>query len=690
MNQGEYIHRDINWCDFNARVLAEAGAANVPLLDRIKFLAIFSSNLDEFFRVKVAALRKLQALKKVKANKWLGYNPDEVLEEIYNKVSAQQDEFGNIWSKQIIPKLKQNNIEIYQTSTIRPEHLTEVKNYFRVNVQGYLNPVVSGNHKKVKLKNRGIYLVVPLKNRDNVSLGFVNIPSNELSRFVKLSQIKKADYVISLDDIIRANLSILFSEYEVLGDAHSVKLNRDEDYEIEDEFSGNLVEKITDKISKRMEGDPVRFLYDNKMPPDILKQILSCCNIPTSGIISGGRYHNLNDYFQLADLLSYKLNGQSLLQIEHATLEHADSVLKASEERDHLLHFPYHRYDYVLRFFNEAAVDPAVKEIKITLYRISKKSQIAQALISAAKNGKKVTVFVEVKARYDELNNIQWAKEMAKAGITIIYSLPGLKVHAKVALVVKRDSNGKKKRYAYLSTGNFNEKTALLYGDHSLLTTNKGITKELEQLFKFLKTGSKSIHFEHLLVAGFNMKSQLIEYIDREIAFAKDGKKAFIIIKINGLDEREMIDKLYEASQAGVKVQLLVRAGCSLVPEVKGLSENITAHRLVDMYLEHARVYWFANGSNEVLYLSSADWMNRNLNRRIEVGFPLEDKLLREEIKKILQFQLNDNVKLTSIAQNQRSFIKPKIKQEIRAQFAIHEWLQHKESNEMKKLTIAK
>lgn len=684
MNQEKYIHRDINWCDFNARVLAEAGDTNVPVLDRIKFLAIFSSNLDEFFRVKVAALRKLQVLKKVKANKWLGYKPDDVLKEIYCKVSAQQDEFGRIWHKQIIPKLERYKISVYQTSTVRPEHLTEVKNYFRVNVQGYLNPVVSDNHKKVTLKNRGIYLVVPLKIRGNVSLGFVNIPSNNLNRFVRLSQVKGVDYVISLDDIIRANLSILFSQYEVLSEAYSIKLNRDEDYEIEDEFSGNLVEKISDKISKRMDGDPVRFLYDNTMPLEVLEKILSCSDVPTSGIIPGGRYHNLNDFFQLADVLSYKLKGQSLPQIQHSELEQSDSVLKASEKKDYLLHFPYHRYDYVLRFFNEAAVDPSVKEIKVTLYRISKKSQIAQALISAAKNGKKVTVFVEVKARYDELNNIQWAKEMASAGITIIYSLPGLKVHAKVALVVKRDSNGKKKRYAYLATGNFNEKTALLYCDNGLLTTQKEITRELDQLFKFLKTGSKSIRFEHLLVAGFNMKQRLIQYIDREIANAKEGRKAFIVIKINGLDEREMIDKLYEASQAGVKVQLLVRAGCSLIPEVKGLSENITAHRLVDMYLEHARVYWFANDGNEVMYLSSADWMNRNLNRRIEVGFPLEDKLLREEIKMILQFQLNDNVKLTSISKKQKSFIKLGIKKKVRAQFAIHDWLQHKESNEVK------
>lgn len=679
MKKVDYIHRDVNWCDFNARVLAEAGDRSVPLLDRIKFLAIFSSNLDEFFRVKVAALRKLQALKKSKANKWLGYNPDEVLEEIYSKVSIQQNEFGRIWNKEILPKLTKEKIKIYQSSAIKPDHLEEVKNYFRVNVQGYLNPVVQRRGKKVTLKNRGIYLVVPLRKRSKSILGFVNIPSNELNRFVRLSPLKGVDYVISLDDIIRANLSLLFSGYEVTGEAHSIKLNRDEDYEIEDEFTGNLVEKITDKISKRMEGDPVRFLYDNKMSPEILKSITSCCDVPSSGFFPGGRYHNLNDFFQLADLLSDQLKGQSLPQIQHTALEQADSVLKASEEKDYLLHFPYHRYDYVLRFFNEAAVDPAVREIKVTLYRISKKSQIAQALISAAKNGKKVTVFVEVKARYDELNNLQWAKEMEKAGITIIYSLPGLKVHAKVALVVKREGNGKKKRYAYLATGNFNEKTALLYGDHGLVTTRKEITKELEQLFKFLKTGSKSIHFKQLLVAGFNMKTMLIQYIDREIEFAKKGVASFIIVKLNGLDEREMIDKLYEASMAGVKIQLIVRAGCSLVPEVKGLSENITAHRLVDMYLEHARVYWFANGGKEELYLSSADWMNRNLNRRIEVGFPVLDEVLKEEVKKIVNLQIEDKVKLTSISAKASP---GKGQAKTRAQFAIHQWLTQKEAKE--------
>ncbi|MEP2669435.1 MAG: polyphosphate kinase 1 [Cyclobacteriaceae bacterium] len=680
MNKGDYVHRDINWCDFNARVLAEAGDQSVPLLDRIKFLAIFSSNLDEFFRVKVAALRKLQALKKAKANKWLGYNPDKVLEEIYSKVSIQQNQFGRIWHKEIVPELTRQKIKIYQSSAIQPEHHAEVKNFFRVNVQGYLNPVVQRSGKRVSLKNRGIYLVVPLKKRSKVILGFVNIPSNEVSRFVRLSPVKGVNYVCSLDDIIRANLSILFSDYEVVGEAHSIKLNRDEDYEIEDEFSGNLVEKITDKISKRMEGDPVRFLYDNKMTPQVLKTIKSCCDVPSSGFFPGGRYHNLNDFFQLADLLSDQLKGQFLPQIQHTALEQADSVLKASEEKDYLLHFPYHRYDYVLRFFNEAAVDPAVREIKVTLYRISKKSQIAQALISAAQNGKKVTVFVEVKARYDELNNLQWAKEMEKAGITIIYSLPGLKVHAKVALVVKRESNGKKKRYAYLATGNFNEKTALLYGDHGLMTTHKEITKELEQLFKFLKTGSKSIQFNQLLVAGFNMKTKLIQYINREIELARKGVKSFIIIKINGLDERDMIDKLYEASQAGVKVQLIVRAGCALVPEVKDLSENITAHRLVDMYLEHARVYWFANGGDEQLYLSSADWMNRNLNRRIEVGFPILDMMLKDEVKKVIDLQLKDKVKLTSIGTKSPP---GKGNAKTRAQFAIHQWLTKKEAKEI-------
>lgn len=682
MTNTNYIHRDINWCEFNARVLAEAADTNVPLLERIKFLAIFSSNLDEFFRVKVAALRKLKALKEVKANKWLGYSPNEVLEEIYAKVGVQQHAFGKIWRNEILPALEKERAHLYQTDQVLMQHLPEIQDYFRVYVQGHLNIIITKQHKKIELKNGGIYLVCALKRADSgaSAVGYVNIPSTQLDRYRPLSPLGDIDYYITLDDVVRMNLPYLFKEYDIQGEAYSIKMNRDEDYEIEDEFSGNLVDKIKEKINKRAEGDPVRFLYDAAMPKDLLDSVQTCCKIPTDGIIEGGRYHNLNNLFQLAELLSGHFKTQKLSPIAHAELAKVDSVLRAMETKDYLLHFPYHRYDPVLRFFNEAAVDPRVIEIKVTLYRISKKSLIAQSLITAALNGKKVIVFVEVKARYDELNNLLWAKEMEKAGITIIYSIPGLKVHAKVAMVVRRDDHGKKRRYAYLATGNFNEKTALVYGDHGLLTTSKRITKELEGLFKFLTTQSKSIKFDHLLVAGFNMKQRLLEWIDNEIAAATDGKEAFIIVKINGLDEEEMIEKLYEASRAGVKIQLIVRAGCSLVPGRKGVSENITANRLIDMYLEHARVYWFCNNGKDKIYLSSADWMNRNLNRRIEVGFPLADGELMDEIKTIINLQLADQVKLTPVSSSQ-PITDGVGEMNTRAQVAIYQWLVQKEQS---------
>lgn len=675
----KYVHRDINWCDFNARVLAEAKDPSLPLLDRIKFLAIFSSNLDEFFRVKVAALTKLKQLKNNKAAKWLGYDPGEVIHEIFQRVTKQQVEFGRIWREDILPSLQDQHYHIYQSADVQKPHVEEINKYFRVQVQGYINIGIS---KHISLKNGAIYLVTLLRKRGSKKsiLGFVNIPATELPRFKELGALDGINYIITLDDIIRMNIATLFEGYEILSNSYSIKLNRDEDYEIEDEFSGNLVNKIKEKIERRTQGNPVRLLFDGDMPESMQVLLRKRCGVSDEEMFVGGRYHNLNDYFQLVELLGKNVRGQHLPPFPHAALNASPSVLTAMREKDYLLHFPYHRYDDVLRFFNEAAVDPSVKEIKVTLYRISKKSKIAHALISAALNGKKVTVFVEVKARYDELNNLQWANDMEKAGVAIIYSLPGLKVHAKVALVTRLDSAGKKVRLAYLSTGNFNEKTASIYADHGMLTARKEVTRELELLFKFLKTRSRKIKFGHLLVAGFNMKKRLIGLINQEIGFARKGKTASIIIKLNGLDEQEMIAKLYEASAAGVKIKLIVRAGCSLVAGIKGLSENISAYRLVDMYLEHARVYWFHNNGDDQIYLSSADWMNRNLNRRIEVGFPIVDKQLKAEIKSIIEFQLADNVKLSPITGTDKGFETNGTDNKRRAQFEIHRWVEQKES----------
>lgn len=451
-------------------------------------------------------------------------------------------------------------------------------------------------------------------------------------------------YIIPLDEIIRKNLTVLFPSYEVLT-CHSVKLNRNEDVEIADEYSGDLVKKIRQQIEKRKTGTPTRFLYDFEMNEADLAVFAKAFGVNKNACMPGGRHHNLQDLAKLPNPVKPHLENTAQPGLSVAGLEATTSLFEAISQKDYMLHYPYHSYEYVLRFFNEAAVDEFVTEIKVTLYRITANSPIANALISAAKNGKEVTVFVEVKARYDEGNNLKWAEEMEKAGINIIYSMPGLKVHAKAALIKKVLPDGIKERYAYLSTGNFNENTAQVYADDGLFTSHKGITKELDMLFKFLKTKREEGMFSRLLVSQFNMKKKILFMIDNEIFNARVGKPARIIFKMNGIDEPKIIRALYEASMEGVKVDLIVRGICTPIPGLKGLSENMRIIRLVDRYLEHSRAMIFHNGGDELMYLSSADMMDRNLNRRIELGFPVYDAAIKAEMKQIIEMQLSDTEK---------------------------------------------
>jgi polyphosphate kinase len=413
----------------------------------------------------------------------------------------------------------------------------------------------------------------------------------------------------------------------------------------------------------------------------MLQALAQTFELKKDDLFPGGRYHNLYDLFKLPNPLSPRLRGALMEPLLQRELENTESILQAMEQKDYLLHFPYHSYDYILRFFNEAAIDPAVEEIKITLYRIAAHSFIANALISAARNGKKVTVFVEVKARFDEENNLRWADKMKEAGVEIIYSLPGLKVHAKVALVTRRLADGRKKRYAYLGTGNFNENTARTYTDHGLLTCHSKFTKELSHVFDYLCGHKKEFHFKHLLVAQFNMQEKFIRLIDREIVHARNGLSASICLKLNNLEDEKMIDKLYEASQAGVQVRLIIRGICCLVPGVAGLSENIHVIRLVDTFLEHSRVFVFGNNQEPEVYLASADWMKRNLYRRVEVGFPVYQQELKEEIMQILDLQLRDNLKAVWLDHKQENLpVLPQLDSPLlRAQTEIYEWLKRKE-----------
>ncbi|MTI38805.1 polyphosphate kinase 1 [Fulvivirga lutimaris] len=641
-----YFNRDLSWLSFNKRILQEAGNPDVPLYERIKFLAIYSSNLDEFFIVRVASIRSIISIDKKKIYKRLSDDPRVVLDSILREVHVQQEEFGRIKREVTIPELKKHGIVLYRDEQPLNDHNDAINHYFRSRILSYLQPhILTGKKtRKVFLENKQLYFVIDLVNQLNESeYALVNIPSNFLDRFVKLPTINKLHYFIIIDDIIRENLDFLFPNYKIQG-CYSIKLNRDAELNIEDEYSGDLVKKIQKQIAKRNLGVPSRFLYDATMSVEMAEYLKGRFDLVDDDMVPGGRYHNMNDLFGLKNPLSPELEYDYKSPLKIKGIERYKSIFDAIDKSDQLMHFPYQSYDYVLRFFNEAALDPEVKQIKATFYRIAPESFICNALISAAINGKKVTVFVELKARFDEQNNLKWAEKMKAAGVKIIYSMPGLKVHAKVAVITRRNSEGKKVNYGYFGTGNFNEKTATIYADQALLSTNEKLTTELDQLFLFLEK-QETPNFETLLVSQFNIIDRFESLIDREIENAKAGKKALIIIKINNLQHQGMISKLYQASEAGVKIDMIVRSICCLIPGVKGMSDNINVHRIVDQYLEHSRAFYFYNNGDDELYQGSADWMNRNLERRIEVVFPVLKREFKEQILKMLELQLNDNIK---------------------------------------------
>jgi polyphosphate kinase len=647
-----YLNRDLSWLSFNHRVLMEATDESVPPYSRISFLSIFSSNLDEFFRVRMPSIFAFSTIESKKISIAEEY-PKDLVQQVQATVHNHLEEFGRILARQIIPALKKEHICLYYGQPVHPEHQEAVREYFLSKVLSFLQPVILRKEgaPAVFLENNALYFIVSLEIMDQPgkkSLAALNIPSDHLPRFMELSIIDNEHHILFLDDVIRENLQEVFPAFNILG-AYSIKLTRDAEMNIGDEFTGDLAEKIEKQLEKREGGHATRLLYDKTMPEDVKEFVQKYFEQKQEEMVEGGRYHNLKDLGNLPNPLNGKLIYPSWPSVAHPGFNNHHSIFKTIEEKERLLHLPYHSYNYILRFFNEAAIDPLVKEIYVTLYRVAADSHIVNALISAAKNGKRVTVFVELKARFDEANNLKWSKKMKAAGIKIINSIPGLKVHAKVALI-KRWENKKWKDYSFMGTGNFNETTGKFYTDHVFFTTNPAFSEELEMLFVYLQSRTQpviygKIEFNHLLVSQFNMIKQFNKLIDREIKNAKKGNAAGIIIKLNNLQEREMIARLYEASEAGVKVQLLVRSICCLAPGLEKQSKNITVHRIVDRYLEHARVFVFQNGGEPLYYMGSADWMNRNLHSRIEVVFPVYDKKLQEELGHILQLQLSDNCK---------------------------------------------
>lgn len=643
-----FIPRDISWLAFNYRVLQEAKDPSVPLFERIKFLAIYSSNLDEFFKVRMANHRNLLRVGK-KTKKELEITPKQIVREIQRIVNKHQEEYSRIFEKQIIPELRKHHIHILRRLDLNQEQKEFVENYFKDHMLPYVQPVLLVKNKiRPFLNNAALYLTILLQPKDNPNApqeyAIVKIPSDHLPRFIELPATAPRHDLIILDDIVRHSVSWMFPGYHIV-DTFSVKLTRDAELYIDDEFSGDLIQKIKNSLARRHVGPASRFVYDREMPADLLTFLTEAFALEKIDILREGRYHNNFDFFRFPDFGLHHLKNQPLPPLPYGKLEDAADFFGAIRKEDHLLHAPYQSYESVVRFFEETVRDPKVTHIKIILYRVARKSRITQALMDAARAGKQVSVFIEVKARFDEEANLEWGEKLERAGVAVHYSFPGVKVHSKLALV--RRIEGKQARmYAYLATGNFHEDTVKVYSDFGLFTSDQRLVNEVVRVFSFLETmKAPSQPFKHLLVGQFNLRSELERLIDFEIKQAKSGHKAEIILKINSLEDEHMIQRLYKASQAGVQIRMIVRGICCLVPGEPGLSENIQAVSIVDRYLEHARVFYFHHNGEEKTYLSSVDWMVRNLNYRIETTFPIYDIHLKTEIKDFLDIQLSDNVK---------------------------------------------
>lgn len=672
MRDATALSRDESWVRFNERVLQEAQNPNVPLIERIRFLAIYSSNFDEFFRVRVSRLRKYKLLKKADRRDLIK-KPNQQLKEIISEVKRLQEEFEDTFFKDIVPELKNNGIDLLLPDEIDENQREFILDYFQEHVEPYIEILsVSNNQKDFPfLENHQLYFALYFANGD---LRICNLPTDELPRFIQVPTTETQYALIFLDDIIRIGLHEKYENNHLLG-CYVIKVSRDADLEIEDEFEGDLVEKIKEELEKRQLGAPTRLLYDKSIPQSTLKRIRKSLALKRNDLIPGGRYHNFTDLFAFPNLTDDpSLEYETMPPLPHPFLEGRPSIMKVIEKKNILLSFPYQKFDYIPQLILEAANNPEITEIKITLYRISKKSTVATNLLTALEKGKQVTVFIEVKARFDENNNLHWGAKLEAAGANVIYSYPGIKVHTKIMLI-KSKSEKKRQNIAYIGTGNFNEKTAKIYCDHGLLTTDEKRVSDIEKVFQLLEGKIIIPKVKKLLVSPFNTRDTFEDLIDREIENKKNKKHAHIVLKMNSLEDPELIDKLYQASQAGVKVDLIVRGFCCLVPGVEGMSENIRVVSIIDRFLEHARVYQFHNDGEEIIYTGSADWMIRNLDKRVEVLTPVEDKDIKKILKDVIEIQLADNSKARIVDAGQNNdFVSQNGVKRVRAQYDIYNY----------------
>jgi polyphosphate kinase len=640
--KSEFINREVSWLSFNERVLNHAENPQVPLIERMRFLGIFSNNLDEFFRVRVATLRRAMGVSKKPIDP-MDFDPEETLQEIQEIISAQQEKFDTCF-QQITDELNDAGVCLVNEKQIANEHLPFLNSYFLERIKPYLVPVVL--HHRIpfpQLNDLSIYLICEL-NKKGAAHGSTHALieiSPKLPRFVELPAIGKKRFVIFIDDLIRFFLKDLFKSIEFSkAEAWAIKTTRDAELDIDDDLSKGLVEKMTRSVTQRKKGEYVRLNYDNSIPHHVLDLVLKRAKIKTIENISpGGRYHNKRDLMMFPDMGRKDLCWEDRKPIPHPAFESENGIFEEIQKRDLLLHIPYHPFHYTVDFLRQAAIDPHVRSIRITLYRVAKNSQVIHALINAARNGKRVTALIELQARFDEENNIKITRQLTEAGVRVIPGVQGLKVHSKLILISRRESN-KTVRYVYAGTGNFSERTAKVYTDHALFTCHKDLGEEVKKLFEFFESNYiRNVH-RHLIVSPFNTRRRLLELINAEIETAEKGLPAFVTLKLNNLVDASMIRKLYEASQAGVKVNLIIRGICSLIPGVEGKSENIRVVNIIGQFLEHSRILVFGNSGSPLYFITSADWMVRNIEHRIETTIPIYDPSIQQELQQILDIQL--------------------------------------------------
>lgn len=672
-------NREISWLGFNERVLQEAEDKRNPLIERFRFLGIYSSNADEFYRVRVASIKRLTNLK-AKVKKSLLHEPEDILAQIKKKVVKLQKRFEATYSDLIEEAKNEYSIDIINEKQCDEEQKLEIAKYFHQTVLSSIVPIMLDDKRDFPvLKDKTIYLAVQLskgsKAKDN-KYAVIEIPRNNLPRFKVLERRNGRDSVILIEDIIRLHLKDVFSIFEFKeADAFTIKLTRDAELDVDrDDLTVSVTDQLSLSLHGRKKGEAVRFVYDRMITKDLKEFIFKKLQLKEGdNTIPGGRYHNFKDFMGFPSL-GEKVNVNQKLELLPNAFDGVKSLLDTIKKKDVLLNYPYQSFISIIDLLREAAIDPDVKEIKINLYRVASTSKVINALINAVRNGKKVTVVVELLARFDEENNINWSNKLHEEGAKVIFGVPGLKVHSKLFLISRKEK-GKVRNYAHIGTGNFHEGTANVYTDVSLLTADSGIADEVSKLFDFFDNNFKAKRYSNIVISPTGTRRNFVKLINQEIKNAKQGLEAEIILKLNNLVDQEMIKKLYDASKQGVKVNLIIRGICSLVPGVKNLSENIQVISVVDRFLEHSRILYFKNNGEDVLYISSADWMTRNLDNRIEVSCPIYDEDHKATLLQMLRIHLADNVKGRTLDVERYNEYMPQKGKAIRSQVEVYNYL---------------